>query len=248
MSRFDHATRVNVPDLILRDGTTYRLLSDPLGSPRLAIDTATGAVVQRIDYDEWGVVLLDTNLGWQPFGFAGGLYDADTGLVRFGWRDYDPVAGRWTSKDPIGFHGLQANLFTYLSSGPLNASDSNGLQGARPGRPPVEVPRAALVAQCEALRIAQDRGEQLIDPYNQLACEEGEPPRDLFPGQGAALLSLEECERLGLFAEDQLPSSQKDDRNSIERSLDLAMEYVLLPAIGWGIDRTKWAWGPIVKR
>ena len=35
------------------------------------------------------------------FGFAGGIYDPDTELVRFGARDYDPRVGRWTTKDPI---------------------------------------------------------------------------------------------------------------------------------------------------
>jgi RHS repeat-associated protein len=50
--------------------------------------------VQRIDYDEFGVVTNDNNAGFQPFGFAGGLYDADTKLVRFGARDYDAEAGR----------------------------------------------------------------------------------------------------------------------------------------------------------
>ncbi len=44
----------------------------------------------RLDYDEFGRVLLDTNPGFQPFGFAGGHYDPDTQLVRFGARDYDP--------------------------------------------------------------------------------------------------------------------------------------------------------------
>ena len=34
----------------------------------------------------------------QPFGFAGGLYDAETKLVRFGARDYDAGTGRWTSR------------------------------------------------------------------------------------------------------------------------------------------------------
>ncbi len=47
-----------------------------------------------MDYDDWGRVINDTNLGFQPFGFAGGLYDRDTGLVRFGARDYDPETGR----------------------------------------------------------------------------------------------------------------------------------------------------------
>jgi len=50
-------------------------------------------------------VLSDTSPKFQPFGFAGGLYDPDTGLVRFGARDYDAAAGRWTAKDPSRFAG-----------------------------------------------------------------------------------------------------------------------------------------------
>jgi len=61
------------------------------------------------------------------FGFAGGLYDADTGLVRFGARDYDPVVGRWTSKDPILFAGGQANLYVYVGGDPINFIDPSGL-------------------------------------------------------------------------------------------------------------------------
>ena len=54
----------------------------------------------EIGYDEWGNITRDTKPGWQPFGFAGGLYDHLTGLTRFGARDYDPVVGRWTARDP----------------------------------------------------------------------------------------------------------------------------------------------------
>jgi len=93
--------------------TTYRILSDHLGSVRLVINTSTGAVAQRIDYDEFGNITSDSNPGFQPFGFAGGLSDADTGLTRFGARDYDAPTGRWTAKDPIrsdgGLHELDPN-------------------------------------------------------------------------------------------------------------------------------------------
>jgi RHS repeat-associated protein len=78
---------------------------------------------------EFGVVTNDTNPGWQPFGFAGGLYDADTGLVRFGARDYDAETGRWTSKDPIIWRGGQTNLYLYVGNDPVNRKDPSGTIG-----------------------------------------------------------------------------------------------------------------------
>jgi len=75
---------------MVKSGVTYRIISDHLGSPRLVIDVTTGAVMQQMDYEEFGRVITDTNPGFQPFGFVGGLYGRDTGLVRHGARDYDP--------------------------------------------------------------------------------------------------------------------------------------------------------------
>jgi len=85
-----------------------------------------------MDYDVWGNVLADTNPGFQPFGFAGGLYDASTGLTRFGARDYDAETGRWTSKDPIRFDGGDSNLYGYVLSDPVNFFDPLGLACASP--------------------------------------------------------------------------------------------------------------------
>jgi RHS repeat-associated protein len=68
----------------------------------------------------------DTNPGFQPFGFAGGLYDADTGLVHFGARDYDPVIGRWTTRDPLGFAGGDTNLYGYVLQDPVDLIDLKG--------------------------------------------------------------------------------------------------------------------------
>ena len=92
----------------------------------LVVNVSTGDIVQRMDYDEFGNVLLDTNPGFQPFGFAGGIYDSETKLVRFGARDYDPEVGRWTCKDPIGFGGRDSNLYGYCWNDPINLTDSNG--------------------------------------------------------------------------------------------------------------------------
>jgi RHS repeat-associated protein len=110
------------------DPILYRVLTDHLGSVRQVLNVATQAVAQRLEYDEFGKVLLDTAPGFQPFGFAGGLYDADTGLMRFGARDYDAVTGRWTAKDPIMFRGGQANLYVYVNNDPVNLIDPRGLE------------------------------------------------------------------------------------------------------------------------
>jgi len=116
-----------VPDYMIKAGVTYRIVSDHLGSPRLVISTADGSITQRLDYDEFGNVIADTAPGFQPFGFAGGLYDQHTGLTRFGARDYDAQVGRWTVKDPVHFQGGSANLYGYVLDDPLNLLDSRGL-------------------------------------------------------------------------------------------------------------------------
>jgi RHS repeat-associated protein len=126
VARFVYGSRPNAPDYMVKGGVTYRILSDHLGSPRLVVDASTGAVAQRIDYDEFGRVLLDTNPGFQPFGFAGGIEDWDAGLVRFGARDYDAGTGRWTTKDLAGFLGRDTNLYGYVVADPVSHVDPRG--------------------------------------------------------------------------------------------------------------------------
>jgi RHS repeat-associated protein/uncharacterized repeat protein (TIGR01451 family) len=126
-SRFVYGTRDNVPDYMTKNGNTYRIITDELGSPRIIVDASSGTIAQELDYDDFGRVTRDTNPGFQPFGFVGGLYDPDTKLVRFGARDYDPDAGRWTAKDPIRFAGGDTNLYGYVLGDPVNFTDPLGL-------------------------------------------------------------------------------------------------------------------------
>jgi RHS repeat-associated protein len=128
VATFVYGSRVNVPEYIIKGSETYRVISDHLGSPRIVVDAATGAVAQRLDYDEFGRVLQDTNPGFQPFGFAGGIWDADVGLLRFGARDYEAKTGRWTAKDASGIRGRQANFYSYALADPVNNFDITGFQ------------------------------------------------------------------------------------------------------------------------
>jgi RHS repeat-associated protein len=124
-----------------RGGATYYLAYDPVGSLRIVSD-ASGAVVKRVDYDSFGNILADSNPSFTlPFGFAGGLHDPATGLVRFGYRDYDPDVGRWTAKDPILFAGGDTDLFGYVQNDPVNIIDPFGL------KPPANIPPGVDVEQ-----------------------------------------------------------------------------------------------------
>jgi RHS repeat-associated protein len=128
VSRFNYAD-ARMPVSMTQGGNTYYLAYDQVGSLRLIMDT-TGAVVKQIDYDSFGSIISDSNPAMAvPFGFAGGLHDRDTGLVRFGFRDYDPVNGMFISKDPIGFRG-GLNLYAYVGNNPVNYTDPFGLQAS----------------------------------------------------------------------------------------------------------------------
>ena len=135
--RFVYAEKAHSPswmvriDPVTQDEAIYRIVADHLGSVRLVIEAETGMIAQRMDYGPFGEVLFDSNPGFQPFGFAGGVYDHDTGLVRFGARDYDPEIGRWTAKDPIDFGGGDSSLYRYSDGDPVNRFDLAGYEGIR---------------------------------------------------------------------------------------------------------------------
>jgi RHS repeat-associated protein len=110
-----------------KGGTRYYVATDQLGTPKVITDT-TGTVVKQMEFDSFGMWTFDSNPGFDvPVGFAGGIVDTRTTLVRFGYRDYEPGTGRWTAKDPIFFAGGQGNLFGYVQNNPVNRIDPFGL-------------------------------------------------------------------------------------------------------------------------
>ncbi len=109
-----------------RGGQRYFVATDQVGSPRVITDSS-GSVVRQIDYSAWGEIVNDSNPGFDfVIGFAGGIADETTGLVRFLARDYDPVSGRWTARDPLRFKG-GTNLYMYANSDPISFRDPTGL-------------------------------------------------------------------------------------------------------------------------
>jgi RHS repeat-associated protein len=126
-ARYVYGLEDHVPAYMLKGGVTFKFVTDQVGSVRLVVNAQNGSVAQRLGYDAFGRVVTDSRPGFQSFGFAGGLYDSDTGLTKFGARTYIADYGRWMSRDPILFEGGDTNLYGYVLQDPINFIDSSGL-------------------------------------------------------------------------------------------------------------------------
>ena len=124
----------SAPQAMVRDGHEYLLVRDHVGSVRVVVEAMSGKVVQSLTFDPLGRTLSDTNPGFQPFGFAGGLTDPTSGLIRFGHRVYDPFVGRYLSPDP-DMAGV-VNRYQFCGGDPVNGFTPSGNLAAASGLAP----------------------------------------------------------------------------------------------------------------
>jgi RHS repeat-associated protein len=89
--------------------------------------TATGTVAAHFEYDAFGNTVVNTDTTNQfAYKFSTKPQDLETGLYYYGYRSYDPVTGRWISKDPLGERGGR-NLYGMVGNKPINRYDLLGL-------------------------------------------------------------------------------------------------------------------------
>ncbi len=62
---------------------------------------ASASSAPAYGYDPYGNALQAT-APLTDFGYAGMLYNADSGLYLTQYRAYNPAVGRWLSRDPMG--------------------------------------------------------------------------------------------------------------------------------------------------
>jgi hypothetical protein len=117
VSRFVYGPRPHVPEYMIKGGTTYRLVTDYLGSVRLVVEAnaASLTVVQRFDFDPWGQIAFSQSPGFQPFGFAGGLYDPDTGSAARGPR-LRSGGGALTARLPASRAATPTSMRTWVTT------------------------------------------------------------------------------------------------------------------------------------
>jgi RHS repeat-associated protein len=87
-----------------------------------------GTVAAHFEYDPFGRTLVDTDTNNRfPLRFSTKYRDVETGLYYYGYRYFDPLTGRWPSRDPIEERRGGPNLYGMCENNPINLWDLLGL-------------------------------------------------------------------------------------------------------------------------
>jgi RHS repeat-associated protein len=108
-----------------QSGTDYYYTRDHLGSVR-ELCSSTGAIVARYSYDPYGRTTLVSGTNLATKQYASYYAHQPSGLEFSVYRAFDPNAGRWLNRDPIGERG-GVNLYGYVVESPINLKDYLGL-------------------------------------------------------------------------------------------------------------------------
>ena len=160
-TRFTEVSLDGRPITVTGPGGSRYVSHDVLGSPRVSA-TRWAVIDERYGFDAYGSLLGGILCPAQPYGYTGKPRDRVTGLYDYGFRDYLPSTGRFTTPDPIKWG---ANWYAYVDANPVNFTDPLGLMpvsdrvaAAHPAIPPVpasfyQLPEGALQA------MPRERGE-----------------------------------------------------------------------------------------
>ena len=130
---YTHGPQTDSPLSMERGGKTYHLHRDYLGSV-IALSSSSGKIVQQYAYDAFGNIThidkegnkVDSPSIDNLFTYASREWDEDMEVFDNRARFLDPGTGRFISEDPIGFSGLDTNLYRYVNNNPINATDPYG--------------------------------------------------------------------------------------------------------------------------
>ncbi|SCX37941.1 RHS repeat-associated core domain-containing protein [Kosakonia sacchari] len=158
------------PDGISNDPIRYSY-DNLTGSSSLEVDSSGELISQEEYYPYGGTALFaarsQLEADYKTIRYSGKEQDA-TGLCYYGYRYYQPWAGRWLSADPAGtVDGL--NLFRMVRNNPITLHDNNGLAPVAKSLT-AHVQRAGL--QAEPVESYQDVFHAIFHVHGEAAYNE----------------------------------------------------------------------------
>jgi RHS repeat-associated protein len=129
-----------------------------------AVTTSTGSIAERYAYSAYGqptvldasASVLSSSAINNRYTYTGREWDATLGLHHFRARWMSPSAGRFLTRDPIGFEGSPWGLYEFAGGRALMSVDPTGWEGkiigepiSFPRRPPYIIPRGKCILAFE---------------------------------------------------------------------------------------------------
>jgi RHS repeat-associated protein len=125
VTKYVHGPGIDEPLSITKNGEIYYYHADGLGSI-VALTDKKQKVVESYEYDSFGNMKRHGDKVKNTITYTGREWDKETGLYYYRARYYDPMEGRFISRDPIGFDGGDVNLYAYVKNNPTNLTDPSG--------------------------------------------------------------------------------------------------------------------------
>jgi RHS repeat-associated protein len=125
-TKYVHGPGIDEPLAMLRGGASFFYHADGLGSV-VAVSNGSKSIVARYGYDAFGMVSASDPEFANFCTYTGREWDKEIGLYYYRARFYDPMEGRFISRDPIGFSGGDWNLYSYVQNNASNLFDPFGL-------------------------------------------------------------------------------------------------------------------------
>ena len=228
LASYLHGPGVDEPLAMERKDKVYFYHADGLGSIT-ALTDKHGNVVRKYDYDSFGNMAQEQREFGQPYAYTGREWDKETGLYYYRARYYDPMEGRFVSKDPIGFAAGDVNLYGYVQNNPVNWVDPSGL--IRPGELSIEAQiESAIVrgdvTQLENLLVGvEESGAPNAPRLIEMIKRALTPARDLIRGRLKCSKSyFRELENKTLAELTKLAKGKGSDANKASKMLKLIKE------------------------
>ena len=104
--------------------TVHFYLSNHRGDTLMTL-TNSGNIETTLRYDAFGKKYQQSGTFTPRYTFSTKEYLSDAILYLYAYRVYDPIAGRWTQRDPIDYQDSE-NLYQFCGNNPVNGVDELG--------------------------------------------------------------------------------------------------------------------------